>query len=202
MDEGEAVGALASGSFGRLCIAVDKHTGATVAVKRQDLPSDAAARELAFYLALKQNSHPNIMSLLDHFNAAIEKATYLHMVFDVIDASLFHVWKHHRRMLPLRLASKYLRHLVQGAAHLHDMNTAHADLCVANLLVGRRPDAGFEPSGDILRISDLGGAWCAHRMVLESDDVITTESCRAPKVFLGMLTLSYAVDMWQSAPLA
>ena len=33
-------------------------------------------------------------------------------------------------------------------------------------------------------------------MVLEADDVITTESCRAPEVFLGMLTLSSAVDMW------
>jgi hypothetical protein len=42
----------------------------------------------------------------------------------------------------------------------------------------------------------LGGAWCAHRMVLEADDIITTESCRAPEVFLGMLILSSAVDMW------
>ena len=79
---------------------------------------------------------------------------------------------------------------------MHDMSIVHADLAMANMLVGRRADAGFEPSGDILRITDLGGAWCAHRMVLEADDVITTESCRAPEVFLGMLTLSSAVDMW------
>ena len=93
MDEGTGWGALACGSFGKVYIAVENHTGATVAVKRQDLPSDAAARELAFYLALKHNTHPNIMSLLDHFNAVIKKKTYLHMVFDVMDSSLFHKWK-------------------------------------------------------------------------------------------------------------
>ena len=196
MDEGTGWGALASGSFGKVYIAVDNHTGATVAVKRQDLPSDAAARELAFYMALRHNTHPNIMSLLDHFNAVIKRNTYLYMVFDVMDSSLFHKWKNHRRMLPPMLASTYLRHLVQGAAHMHDMSIVHADLCMANLLVGRRQDAGFEPSGDILRISDLGGAWCAHQMVLKADDVITTESCRAPEVFLGSLILSSAVDMW------
>lgn len=63
MDEGTGWGALASGSFGKVYIAVDNHTDATVAVKRQDLPSDAAARELAFYMALRHNTHPNIMSL-------------------------------------------------------------------------------------------------------------------------------------------
>ena len=87
MDEGTGWGALASGSYGKVYIAVDNHTAATVAVKRQDLPSDAAARELAFYLALKHNTHPNIMSLLDHFNAVIKKKTYLYMVFDVMDSS-------------------------------------------------------------------------------------------------------------------
>ena len=195
MDEGTGWGALASGSFGKVYIAVDRNTGATVAVKRQEVPSTAATRELAFYMALKHNPHPNIMSLLDNFTATFKKQTFLYMVSEVMDSSLFHVWKNHRRLLPLRLTSKYLRHLVQGAAHMHAMSIVHADLGMANMFVGRRADAGFEPSGDILRISDLGGAWCAHRMVLEADDVITTESCSAPEVFLGMLTLSSAVDM-------
>ncbi len=41
-----------------------------------------------------------------------------------------------------------------------------------------------------------GGAWCAHRMVLEADDVITPESCRSPEVFLGAVIFSSAADMW------
>ena len=69
---------MASGSFGKVYIAVDRTTGATVAVKRQDVPSNAAARELVFYMALKHNPHPNIMSLLDNFTAIIKKNTYLY----------------------------------------------------------------------------------------------------------------------------
>ena len=196
MDEGTGLGALASGSYGRVYIAIDRNTGATVAVKRQEVPCTTAARELAFYMALKQNPHPNIMSLLDSFTLTMKRAMYMYMVFDLMDSSLFLVWKNHSRMLPLRVASKYLRHLVQGAAHMHDMSIVHADLCMANMLVGRGADAGFELTGDILRISDLGGAGCAQRMVLEALSVITTESARAPEVFLGLSKLSSAVDMW------
>ena len=48
MDEGTGLGALAKGSFGRIYVAVDTQTGHTVAVKRQQVPSRTAARELSF----------------------------------------------------------------------------------------------------------------------------------------------------------
>ena len=46
LDEGSGYGAIASGSFGRVYAAVDSKTQATVKVKRQELPSMSAQREL------------------------------------------------------------------------------------------------------------------------------------------------------------
>ena len=175
VDEGAGLGALARGSYGNIYIAVDRRTGSTVIVKRQQAPCDAAAKELAYYRALSQYSHPNVMHLLDHFTVRSRREAFLYMVFDLMDGDLWHLWIHHRRLLPLRSASRFLRHLVQGVAHLHGLGIVHGDLSMANMLIGRTDGHGFEPSGDALRISDLGGAASAHRMVLEPGQVITTE---------------------------
>ena len=43
------MGAVARGSFGNIYIAVDRSRGSTVVVKRQEMPSDVAARELAYH---------------------------------------------------------------------------------------------------------------------------------------------------------
>ena len=67
LDEGKGLGAVSKGSYGRVYVAVDELTKETVAVKRQVLPSDEAARELGFYSALSHAPHPNVMGLRDHF---------------------------------------------------------------------------------------------------------------------------------------
>ena len=89
LDESGGLGALARGSFGNIYIALDKSTGSTVIAKRQQAPSDAASKELAFYKALTQYSHPNVMPLLDHFTVPFEPRAYLYMVFDVMDTDLW-----------------------------------------------------------------------------------------------------------------
>ena len=196
LDEAGGLGALARGSYGNIYIALDKRTGSIVIVKRQKVPGDAAARELAFFKALSQYLHPNVMPLLDHFIVHSATEAFLYMVFDVMDGDLWHLWKHHRRLLPMKSASRLLRQLVQGVAHLHGLDIVHGDLRMANMLIGRNEGTGFEPSAEVLRISDLGGAASAHRMVLEPGEVITTEYCRAPEVFLGESVLSSAIDLW------
>ena len=197
LDEAGGLGALARGSFGAIYIALDKTTSSTVVVKRQRVPGDAAARELAFYKALGQYLHPNVMPLLDHFIVpAASSQAFLYMVFDVMDGDLWHLWKHHRRLLPMKSASRLLRQLVEGVAHLHGLDIVHGDLSMANMLIRRDGGSGFEPSAEVLRISDFGGAGSAHRMVLQHGEVITTEYCRAPEVFLGESILSSAIDLW------
>ena len=196
LDEGAGLGAVARGTFGNIYIAVDRSRGSTVVVKRQKMPSDVAARELAYYKALSQFPHPNVMPLLDYFTKSAVSITMLYMVFEVMGGDLWHVWKNLRRVLPLRLASLYLRHIVRGVSHLHGLGIVHADLSMANMLVGRQEGTGWEPCADILRIADFGGAASAQRMVLEPSEVITTEYCRAPEVFLGVAEVTPAIDMW------
>ena len=198
LDEGRGLGALCSGSFGRIYVALDQVTNETVAVKRQPTPSDAAARELAFYKAISQCRHPHVMSLLDHFvvqGRAFEDA-HLYMVFELMDTSLWHLWLNRRRMILLTLAQRFLRQVADGVMHLHSLNIVHTDLSMANMLIVRRRPNGYEPSGDVLRITDMGGAACAHAAVLNRGEVITTAYCRAPEIFLGAMSYTPAVDLW------
>jgi serine/threonine protein kinase len=55
LDEGELLGALAAGTYGRVYAAWDTHTGTTVAVERQELPHRVAARELCLLKALRSH---------------------------------------------------------------------------------------------------------------------------------------------------
>ena len=80
LDEGSGYGAIASGSFGRVYAAVDSKTQATVAVKRQALPSTSAQRELCFYKAASQGKHDNVMQLVDHFTATVGNHRFVHGV--------------------------------------------------------------------------------------------------------------------------
>ena len=87
LDEAGGLGALARGSYGNIYIALDKRAGSTVIVKRQKVPSNDAARELAFYKALSQHVHPNVMPLLDHFIVRSATEAYLYMVFEFMDTT-------------------------------------------------------------------------------------------------------------------
>ena len=87
------MGAVARGTFGNIYIAVDRSRGSTVVVKRQEMPSDVAARELAYYKALSSFPHPNAMPLLDCFTKSAERTTMLYMVFEVMGGDLWNQWK-------------------------------------------------------------------------------------------------------------
>ena len=188
LGEGSGYGAIAAGSFGRVYAAVDSDTQATVAVKRQLLTSTSAQRELCFYKAASQAKHDNVMRLLDHFAAKVGGNTFLYMVFQFMDTTLWRFWQHRRGLLAPVQAHAFVLQVVSGVAHLHSLDIVHSDLSMANVLVG-----GCEPS---LRIADLGSAMDAASMVLKSGEVITTEYCRAPEVFLGTRRPTAAIDLW------
>ena len=194
LDEGKGWGAVSEGSYGRVYAAVDKRSQRTVAVKRQLLPSDDAASELAFYSALSQARHPNVMSLLDHFTDEIGGRLCLYMVFDFMDATLWSMWKQRRRVLPLDMVQSSLCQLCAGVGHLHACGIVHTDLSMANVLMSA---GGFEPRcKHVLRIADLGGATSAADMIIPLDKVKSTEYVRAPEVILGERELAPAVDLW------
>jgi hypothetical protein len=57
LDEDTLQGAVGQGSFGKVFAAVDLRTQTTAAIKRQQVPSDAALRELCWYRAFSQATH-------------------------------------------------------------------------------------------------------------------------------------------------
>ena len=189
LDEDTLQGAVGQGSFGKVFAAVDLRTQTTVAIKRQQVPSDAASRELCWYRALSQATHPNVMHLLDHFilTRPDRGRRYLYMVFDFMDNTLWRVWGGYRRVLPHAQVVRYINDLVSGVAHLHAHGIVHADLSMSNMLIGL---------GAKLRIADLGGAANAGDMVLAPDDVITTVYVRAPEVILGCSRPTESIDLW------
>ena len=195
LDEGNGLGAVSRGSFGSVYAAVDTTTGQTVAVKRQRLPSDAASRELSWYLALSHASHANVMGLLDHFvvcDAAGKR--FLYMVFDFMDTTVWHMWIQRRRVLPLGMLPDLLGQIARGLGHLHLCGLVHTDLSMANLLVGR---SGLEPLAlCLVRIADLGMSVSAIGLVLPQGREVSTEYIRAPEVILGLRELTTAVDLW------
>ena len=194
LDEGKGLGAVSKGSYGRVYAAVDQLTKRTVAVKRQLLPSDEAARELAFYSALSHAPHPNVMCLHDHFTAEIKEGACLYMVFEFMDTTLWSMWKQRRRILPLEMVQSCLRQTAAGLGHLHACGIVHTDLSMANVLVA---SGGFEPRrGGVVRIADLGGAASAIGMVIPEKKVKSTEYVRSPEVILGERELTPAVDLW------
>lgn len=194
-------GAIAQGSFGKVYVAHDKQTGECVAVKRQELPSTAAARELSMFRALSQEPHPHVMTLLNHFECRGDCGrSFLYMVFPFMDQSLQKFWVNRRGLLHLNLGRRLLRHAVLGVAHLHARDVLHGDLSMANLLVGA--DAGCEPGAGagfeplVLKIGDLGGAACASSCVLGPAEQMGTQYIRAPEVILGCRSPLPSVDLW------
>ena len=198
LDESSGSGAIGKGSFGSVYVALDTTRQETVAVKRQVLPSDAAMKELCFYKALSQVRHPNVMNLLDHFIGKGAAGTCLYLVFDFMDTTLWHMWKHRHRLLPVDTSTNFVSDLVAGLSHLHQAEIIHSDLSMANLLVGAAPQWALSQgtSRQLLRITDLGGAISASGMVLPLGRVITTEYARAPEMLFGSTEPTVAVDLW------
>ena len=211
LDENTGVGAIARGTFGRVYVALDSATGETVAVKRVVLPSNSATSELCWYKALSQARHPNVMHLLDHFVCKGDLGTCLYMVFDFVDTTLWHMWRHRRGLLPIDTCVALVADLVHGIVHLHEHGIMHSDLSMANMLVGPSSSGVLQASSSgsshgeqlteparlyRLRITDLGGALSASGIVLSTDKIISTEYIRAPEIILGESKPTAAVDLW------
>ena len=197
-DEGSGPGSIAQGSFGKVYAALDTVSQETVAVKRQMLPSDSAAKELAWYKALGPVGHPHLMCLRDHFVFGRGGGRWMYMVFDFMDTNLWAYWNQRRRVLPMPIVVSLIRNLAGALGHLHFLGIVHADLSMANMLLQCASVAA--PSQDtstmVLRVADFGGAVNAGSVMLPAQKVITTEYARAPEVIMGERSLTATIDLW------
>ena len=197
LDEGELLGALAAGTYGRVYAAWDTHTGTTVAVKRQEVPHHVPAHELCLLKALRPHEHPNVLRLLDHFivpqGRLPAKKAMLYLVFEFMESSLWDAWVRRRRLFPIDVSVELIRQMVAGVAHLHAAGVVHTDISMGNLLLYQ---------GTRLKVADLGCAVDADSLVLRPGETRTSLHSRAPELLLGALRVSAAVDLWSVGVMA
>ena len=158
-----------SGSFGTVYIAVDRLTQKTVAIKKQPYGSQSARTEHAVYFVLRAFPHPNVQAMLDYY---IEGAS-LHLVFEHAPSNLWWLSQSdagRRGMLPRERVRGVVHGLTRGVGHCHDLQMAHGDLSLANVLL----DGG----GKVL-LADFGYAACMHDTVCRQPT--TTPYARAPE---------------------
>ena len=113
------------GQYGKVYVATDRFSGQFVALKRQRTPSQTAVDEVQFYKALRQDPHPNVMRLLDHFQ--FPGGSDLCLVFEFMDRTLWDWWQTRRGVAPLEQVTKLVRQGNAGVAHLHELQVVHTD---------------------------------------------------------------------------
>ena len=140
LDEGQG-GAIASGSFGRVYLAMDQLTQQPVAVKRQPAGHRSCAREMAVYEVFRAFPHDNILLMLDRFvdRPAGSDSPCVYIVFEYCPTSLWHIFRREplaqHGLLEMATIARHLQDISRGLSHLHGLGMAHGDLSMKNILV-------------------------------------------------------------------
>ena len=180
LDEGSG-GRVGQGSFGQIYMAVDQVTQQLVAVKRQSLPKEQAARELATFRLLLMYPHEHVVKMHDHFVTPFQGSTsrgYLYLVFEFMENNLWDLLKTprgRRGLLDRSLAARYILHTCLGVNHLHELGIVHKDLSLSNLLLS---------SSHVVKVADMGTAMSARSILAPTDHPVTTLYVQAPEIML------------------
>jgi cyclin-dependent kinase 7 len=147
---------LGRGTFGSVFKAVDKQTGASVAIKRIDAGASGASaqggrggldmtalREVKLLRELKP--HPNVVPLLDVF---LHKRR-LCLVFDFVDSDLEAVIRAKGLVLSPGDVKAYAQALLRALAFCHASWVLHRDVKPNNLLVGADGEVGEGDGGRV-----------------------------------------------------
>ena len=173
-------GALASGSYGAVYLAVDTTTQQLVAIKRQELPDKAAENELLEHTTWLRFPHPNLISMLDWY----VKNSALFLVLPLCDTSVHFLFKFQAPLRADRVVP-IAQQLTAGIRHMHRHLVLHGDLSMKNVLMDR---------DGIVRVGDFGSAHSAHGNLVAEERA--TPYCRSPERWLGSPTLEAPADLW------
>lgn len=176
------------GAFG-IVYAARTADNTTVAIKKVLQDPRYKNRELEI---MQLMSHPNVVSLKDHFKTAGRKANevYINLVMDHMPLSLHQFnlsFRKERKYTPLLYVKLFAFQLFAGLAHIHSLGVTHRDIKPQNVLVD--PD-----SGD-LKICDFGSA----KQLLPDErsvSYIASRYYRAPELIFDCVHYTSAVDIW------
>jgi cyclin-dependent kinase 2 len=188
MDRYERLGKIGEGTYGVVYKAVDKQTGAIIALKKirleqeeEGVPS-TAIREISL---LKELRHNNVVRLENVVHA--DRSLYL--VFEHLDLDLKKFmdsnknWNQDHQLIKL-----YLYQMLQGIAYCHSHCILHRDLKPQNLLIDQQHN--------YLKLADFGLARAFGIPVRAYTHEVVTLWYRAPEILLGAKMYSTPVDVW------
>jgi cell cycle related kinase len=177
------------GAFGTVYRALDRESGAEVALKRVRIPDvrqlpSSALRELHALRRLSGVS-PHVVPLLDTYTHGAS----LMLVMPFVPCSLAAVLHGRDTALPEAVAARVAQMLLRGVCAIHAEGLLHRDLKPANLLI--------DPSGTLL-IADLGQARPMATDGGSLSHAVATRWYRAPELLFGARRYGAAVDVWAS----
>ncbi|KAI8463415.1 MAG: cell division control protein 2 [Monoraphidium minutum] len=188
MERYEKLERVGEGTYGVVYKALDRVTGAVVALKKirleqeeEGVPS-TAIREISL---LKELNHPNVVRLHD----VIHADRRLYLVFEYLDLDL----KKLMDGMPgfsadTRLIKLYLWQMLSGIHYCHARRVLHRDLKPQNLLIER--------ASNNLKLADFGLARAFGIPVRAYTHEVVTLWYRSPEILLGAKTYSTPVDIW------
>lgn len=184
---------IGGGAYGVVWCAVDRHTGAQVALKKvydafaNNQDAQRTYREVMLLERLRGNSR--FVGLLNVIRAANDIDLYL--VFELVETDLTAVI---RVNLLHREHQRYLTYqLLRAVAQLHAKGIIHRDLKPANVFVSS--DCSIKV-GDFGLARTFQCASTAEDEFLNFTDYIATRWYRSPEILVRSKAYSTAMDMW------
>lgn len=183
MEKYEFIKVIGEGTFGRVCKAIDKSTGETVAVKKLKIKFHSwhEILKLDEVCSLKKMNHPNIVKL----KQIICENAVLFFIFEFMESNLHELLKNIQRSLSEAEIKHFSFQVLSGLAHMHELGYFHRDLKPENLLVTQ----------GTIKIADLGLAKRVESNPLHTD-IVGTLWYRAPEMVFRARDYDPKVDMW------
>lgn len=187
--------AIGSGSYGKVCLAIDRHRGKKVAIKKikdvfhNTLDSRRILREIKL---LGHFNHPNIIKIVDVLDPPKPKDFRdLYIVMDYMQSDLKKVIYSDNKLSEDHIAF-IIYQILCGLMYMHSANVVHRDLKPGNILVNANCKA---------KVCDLGLArgYLSTNDGETSDDMteyVVTRWYRAPELTWGEPKYGSAIDMW------
>lgn len=160
---------LGVGAFGAVYLASDRQTKRKVALKKiskKHTTNDSFNREMEALLHLQNaagTGHPNICSLIEHF----DEGDYFYLILDLVSGGELFDHLVEQGAYSEMDASRLIREIASALAFLHGLGTTHGDLKPENLMLSTR-----NSTDAVIQIVDFGCAYVDRSDGTEDDGAV------------------------------